>query len=215
MCLKNGRLRYFASAGTAKRGYLVEEYAKGKDDTSKSLTNVGSLIGLISNSELVSGAMPYATQLISGSIARLSKAKADDPQEIAASQLGLMVAYHQMALAQSRRSFNWALVGAGMGLLFFMGAAGVALHEAANTVAVVVPVVSGAVVEVVAGIVFILYGRTTVQLGEFHKRLERLQRYLLANSICEGLEVADRSKIRGELVREIAKMTNADALSEK
>ncbi len=143
---------------------------------------------------------------ISDLIHRLSKAKPSNVQEIAASQLELMAGYHQVAIAESRRSFNWALIGAGAGLIFFMAAAWFALWTG-NAVAAVIPAVSGAVVEVVAGIVFFLYGKTTVQLGDFHSRLETLQRYLLANSICEGLEGDERNKVRAELIREIARVT--------
>ena len=127
------------------------------------------------------------------SIERLSKAAPSNVQEIAASQLQLMAGYHETALAQSRRSFFWALIGAGVGLIFFMVAAGFALYTG-NAAAAIIPVISGAVVEAVAGIAFFLYGKTTVQLGDFHSRLETLQRYLLANSICEGLEGDERNK---------------------
>jgi hypothetical protein len=67
-----------------------------------------------------------------------------------------------------------------------------------------IPAISGAVVEAVAGIVFSLYGKTALQMGEFHSRLERLQRYLLANSICERLEQPERDKTRSDLIRQIA-----------
>jgi hypothetical protein len=43
-----------------------------------------------------------------------------DVQKIAGSQLELLARYHEIALAQSRRSFFWALIGAGIGLLFFL-----------------------------------------------------------------------------------------------
>ena len=51
----------------------------------------------------------------------------------------------------------------------------------------IVPLIAGAVVNVVSGIVFVLYGKASTQLTAFHHRLEVLQRYLLANSICGAL----------------------------
>jgi hypothetical protein len=52
------------------------------------------------------------------------------------------------------------------------------------------------------------YRKTTVQLSDFLSRLETLQRYVLANSICEGLPEGDeRNKARAELIREIAMTT--------
>ena len=145
-------------------------------------------------------------QLIISSIERLSKAAPSNVQEVAASQLQLMAVYHEMALAQSRRSFFWALIGAGAGLIFFIVAVCFVI-QTGDAVTAVIPAISGAVVEVVAGIVFFLYSKATVQLWEFHSRLDALQRYLLANSICEGLEGEDRKKARAELIREIARGT--------
>jgi hypothetical protein len=140
---------------------------------------------------------------ISDSIARLSKADPRDVQGIAASQLELLAAYHQIVLAQSRRSFSWALIGSGLGLVFFLAAVAFALIRGI-TLASIVPLVSGAIVEVVAGVVFYLYGQTTSQLSSFHNRLEVLQRYLLANSLCETLEGDDRSKARTALIQVIS-----------
>jgi hypothetical protein len=150
-----------------------------------------------------------SNDIIKTALIGLSTANKGDVQQIAASQVALMLRYHEMALAQSRRSFNWALIGAGVGMLFFMTAAGLAIHDTRNTAAVVVPVISGAVVEVVSGIVFFLYGKTSVQLSDFHSRLEALQRYLLANSICEALHGEEQNKARAELIREIAKVNRS------
>jgi hypothetical protein len=93
-------------------------------------------------------------------------------------------------LAQSRRIFFHGSV--------FCAATGV-------TLAASVRLFSSAVVEVVAGIVFVLYGKTTIQLNGFHSRLEVLQRYLLANSLCETLDGDERSKARAALIQEISR----------
>jgi len=69
----------------------------------------------------------------------------------------------------------------------------------------VIPLLSGAIVEIVAGIVFMLYGKTTSQLSSFHSRLEVLQRYLLANSLCESLDGDERNKARAALIQEISR----------
>jgi hypothetical protein len=113
-----------------------------------------------------------------------------------------------MALAQSRRSFLWALVGSGIGLFFFIAAAAFALTNG-NTLTTVISLLSGAVVEVVAGIVFVLYGKTTSQVSRFHTSLEVLQRYLLANSLCESLDGEERNKARIALIQEISRSHTA------
>jgi hypothetical protein len=139
---------------------------------------------------------------IRDSIVKIGQTDPTNVQQIAASQLALLAGYHQIALAQSRRSFLWALIGSGIGLVFFFAAVAVALLQGL-TLASIVPLISGAVVEVVSGVVFYLYGKTTSQLSSFHSRLELLQRYLLANSLCEGLDGEERSKARAALIREI------------
>jgi hypothetical protein len=61
----------------------------------------------------------------------------------------------------------------------------------------------------VASIVFWLYARTASQLSIFHNRLDALQRYLLANSICKGLDGENKNKARAELIRNIARPQTA------
>jgi hypothetical protein len=142
--------------------------------------------------------------LVIDSINRIGRADPANVQQIAASQLELLAGYHQIALAQSRRSFFWALVGSGLGLLFFIAAVAFALGTGI-ALASIVPLLSGAVVEVIAGVVFYLYGKTTSQLSSFHSRLEVLQRYLLANSICESLDGEERNRARAALIQEISR----------
>jgi hypothetical protein len=161
----------------------------------------------------------FPTHQIAGSlfigdaITRLSKANIKDVQEIAASQLELLAGYHEIALAQSRRSFFWALIGSGIGLVFFVCAVAAVLWSG-QAVPAIVALLSGAVVEVVSGIVFFLYGRTTSQLSKFHSRLEVLQRYLLANSLCEALDDDNRNKSRVALIQEIARAREVDVAAE-
>jgi hypothetical protein len=141
---------------------------------------------------------------LQNSIKRLEKADPANVLQIAASQLELLAAYHLIAQAQSRRSFNWALVGSGIGLVFFVVAVGFAMGIG-TAVTTVIPLLAGAIVEAVAGLVFYLYGRTTEQLSQFHSRLEVLQRYLLANSLCSALEGEERNKARAALIQEISR----------
>jgi len=137
--------------------------------------------------------------IIRDSIQRIGAADPANVQLIAASQLELLAGYHQIALAQSRRIFFWALVGSGVGLIFFVAAVAFAALPTG------IAFLSGATVEIVAGIVFVLYGKTTAQLSSFQSRLELLQRYLLANSLCEALDGDDRNKARAALIKEISR----------
>ncbi len=48
-------------------------------------------------------------------------------------------------------------------------------------------------------------------MAEFQERLDRTQRFLLANSICEALEGDAKQKARSELVEVIARVTPINA----
>jgi hypothetical protein len=93
--------------------------------------------------------------------------------------------------------------------VFFLSAVGVLLAEpflfqgqSVHDIAVV-SVISGAIVEVVSGVNFYLYNKTTHQLAGFQNRLDQTQRFLLANSICGSLDQV-REQTVSELVRAIA-----------
>jgi len=50
------------------------------------------------------------------------------------------------------------------------------------------------------------YNKSASQLAMFHTRLDSTQRFLLANSVCEGLEGDFKQQARSNLVRMIAGM---------
>jgi len=139
---------------------------------------------------------------------RLSKAKLGDVQEIVASQLELMTVYHNVVLDQARESFRWALIAAGVGLLFFVSAVGFILYRQPQNAAFI-SLISGGLIEVISAINFYLYGKTSAQLVNFQSRLDTTQRFLLANSICESLEGESKEKARSELVRKIARIESS------
>ena len=132
------------------------------------------------------------------SIQRIGAADPANVQLIAALQMEVLAGYHQIALAQSRRIFFWALVGSGVWVIFLFAAVAKALP-------IEIAFLSGAILEIIAGIVFVLYGKTIPQLSSLHRRLEDLQRYLLANSLCEALDGDDRNKARAALIQEITR----------
>jgi hypothetical protein len=135
-------------------------------------------------------------------VTNLAKTDPNDVQANAANQIGLLLGYHEIVQAQSRRSFDWALIGVGTGLAFFAVAAGFTIWTG-KAVEAIIPVVAGAVIQVMAGVGFYLYNKTSSQMGEFHSRLERLQLYLLANNICQSLQSEQRDKSRADLIREM------------
>jgi hypothetical protein len=145
----------------------------------------------------------HITYVIQQPLDKLSKADPSNVQEIASSQIELLVVYHNVVLDQARRSFRWALVAAGVGFSFFLIAVGLLLFQQSQNVAVM-SLISGSLIEVISAINFYLYGKTSTQLADFQARLETTQRFLLANSVCEGLDGDFKQQSRAELVRAIA-----------
>ncbi len=156
---------------------------------------------------------PIVTQttfynVISSAADRLSQAKPEDIQEIAASQIKLLASYYDLVLGQARKSFRWALIAAGIGLMFFLASVGFLLSQQPQNLANI-SLISGALIEVISAINFYLYGKTSAQLATFHTRLGTTQRFLLANSMCESLEGEFKQKARYELIKTVAGFESA------
>ena len=141
--------------------------------------------------------------LLPQSLERLSNADPSKVQEIVASQIELLTLYHNVVLDQAKRSFVWAVLAAGAGLVFFLAAIGFILIQQSPNVALI-SLISGALVEVISGINFYLYNRSSGQLADFQTRLDMTQRYLLANSVCDSLEGDAKQQTRSSLVQAIA-----------
>lgn len=133
---------------------------------------------------------------------RLSDAPEGDVRAIAASQIELLSRFYDLALSQAGRSFRWALAASVTGLAFFLLAIAFMLWQRSSELATLT-LISGALIELIAGVNFYLYGRTLSQLSLFQGRLEVTQRFLLANSLCESLGDEWRDKTRARLIDQL------------
>lgn len=145
-------------------------------------------------------------------LGRLSQIGTGDVQGIAASQIQLLSSFYDLALDQARRSFRWALLASVVGLIFFILAITFYLYEQGPIANV--SVISGALIEFIAGVNFYLYGRTINQLSLFQGRLDVTQRFLLANSLCEGLDGNLKGETRAALIRKLADADPLDSAGE-
>lgn len=144
-----------------------------------------------------------ADKKVSETIARVASVDPTNIQEVAASQIGISNLYYDEVLKQAKRSFRAAIVAAVLGLVFLLSAVMIALLTEEMS-ASVISSIGGAVVEAISGLNFWLYGRAAAQLDQFHQRLERMQRYLLANSVCFNIEESQRAAALNALVAAIA-----------
>ena len=147
----------------------------------------------------------------SPALEEVSKADPENIQQVGAAQLSLSTSYYQNVLDQARRSFMAAIISAAVGLAFFIAAVSILLIR--NDVrAGTVSAISGAVVELISGLNFWLYGRTAYQMNFFHIRLEQTQKYLLANSLATKLSGDNRDAALMDLIRQVSSspVFNAD-----
>jgi hypothetical protein len=131
----------------------------------------------------------------------VATAKPGDTHHIASLMQQMSLHYYTDVRKQAQQSFRSALVAAAIGTLFFLIAAwyGMARNENAYANAWI-GVVAGALTQVISAISFYLYGRAARQFATFHICLERTNRYLLANTLCENLGLPLRDKVRHELI---------------
>ncbi len=137
--------------------------------------------------------------------------KAGNVQEIASNQVKLLTEFYDQSLSQAHRSFVWALIASGAGLIFFMVA--IAFQLGSKTDVAIISAIGGALIEFIAAVNFYLYGKTTTQLNLFHGRLEVTQRFLLANSLCDRLGDKHQDETRSYLIRQLAGDYNDDHMA--
>lgn len=147
----------------------------------------------------------YGGEGIIFNLDNLAEADPHDIQKIAASQIELMTVYHNVVLDQARRSFLWAIISGAIGVIFFIAAVTFSLLQQPENAAVI-SAIGGAIAELIAATFLYLYGKTTTQLTDFHKRLDVTQRHLLANSIAASMDGDGQKEARLELIRTIARI---------
>jgi len=184
----------------AKVGAAVDLIAASVANLRSRTTSFDEELGAIHARDHVETVVP-ASRPAQQAIQEAATVDTSNIAQVAASQLTISNAYYENVLSQARRSFNSAIAAAVVGLVFFMVGVVVAL---ASTVqgAAVVSTLSGAIVETIAGLNFWLYARTSQQLESFHRRLDQMQRYLVANSVGEGL----RGKVRDATLSDLMMM---------
>ena len=137
-------------------------------------------------------------------------AKSKTVCEIGAALNNLTEQYYKDVLVQAKVSFWCAITAAAIGTgIFLVGFHSAMNPEKPNTadtetsyprLAPNISLVAGVLVQVIAGINFYLYARTSRQFSSFHICLERTNRFLLVNTLCHELSNAeDKDYMRKKL----------------
>jgi hypothetical protein len=140
---------------------------------------------------------------VADAIKAVAEANPSNIQEVSASALKISNSYYENVLDQAKRSFSAAIASAAFGLALFVVAVVIALLNRSIDAAII-SATGGTVVEVISGLNFWLYSKTSTQLESFHRRLDQMQRYLVSNSVCMRMGDPARTEALKDLVRTIA-----------
>ena len=135
-------------------------------------------------------------------IEKIGQADPSNIQAIAAPNLETANTYYMNVLRQSQQSFLWALIAAGIGLLFFFAGVVFMLIRQPTTLSYV-STFGGVIIEVIAGVNFALYRHASDQAATYHVRLDRIQRFFISNSACENIEGDIKHSTRIELIKKL------------
>jgi hypothetical protein len=144
-------------------------------------------------------------------VRKLSEVAPGDVQGVVALQTGLLQQYYENALEQSKTSFRWAVISTTIAFVCLLASVGVMLvtiliaKEVPNLMGILTGVGS-LLAQFLAGGQFWLYDRARQRLERTQLQLQKVQRYQLANSVCEALEGQMQQQTRANLVRAIANL---------
>jgi hypothetical protein len=132
-----------------------------------------------------------------------------DVNELAATLWKLSINYFKDVRHQALMSFWMALIAAVIGIGLFITA--LLLMMSGRLTSPKLSLIASLNIEIVSAIGFYLYARTSHQFAAFHACLERANRFLLTNTMCEKLDDKRlRDRTRSELIQIVA---NAPLLS--
>ena len=144
----------------------------------------------------------------------LAQIKPGNTNEMVAKLQEMILNYYRDARRQAQQSFYSALAAATIGILFFVYAAWLNMqsHDTSSKISWI----AGALIQVISGINFFLYSKASRQFSSFHICLERTNRFLLANTLCDNIGCTiKRDSTRQEIIETIltAPMLTLDVIS--
>jgi hypothetical protein len=140
------------------------------------------------------------TQQISSAVAlkeieqkckELAITEPENTQKIAADLLAMGKGYYHDACSRAQQSFKVALGAAVVGMIFFFVACGLVMKG--GTDRATLAALAGTTIEALSGIVFVLHFKAVKQFGYFHVCLERMTRFMVANSVVTNIRSSEKS----------------------
>jgi hypothetical protein len=134
----------------------------------------------------------------------LADAPLGDTRQFACLFSQMNLRYYSDVLSQAKNSFRFALGAATVGVLFFIFAAWVMYKDDKGGW---ISLIAGGLLQVISGTCFYLYSKASTQFATFHICLDRANRFVLANTICEKLSDGVKDDTRAYLIRAITDAT--------
>jgi hypothetical protein len=136
----------------------------------------------------------------------LANADLGDTRELASLLFKMNLRYYSDVLNQAEQSFRFALIAELIGVIFFISAVAFKM-VGGQDVKFSVGLVAGTLVQVISGTCFYLYAKASSQFSTFHICLDRSNRFVLANPLCEKLDNPAKDETRAHLVHIISEAT--------
>ncbi|WP_247232225.1 TRADD-N-associated membrane domain-containing protein [Telluribacter sp. SYSU D00476] len=124
--------------------------------------------------------------------------------EMGAKLQQMILNYYQDVRKQAQQSFYCAMGAAIVGTILWSCAAFIDIRSESTSNYSRLGYISGSLIQVISAINFYLYNKTARQFSAFHICLERTNRFLLANTLCENITCTiKKDNIRGSIIKSV------------
>lgn len=161
--------------------------------------------------ESVIETMPYVSSIsvinenISEEQAAIAAIEQTDPTNfhaIASHMLELSNEHYTSVRIKSEKSFSWSIIAYATALLFFLAAATFFIIHQTN--ASYFTALGTALAGLFGGLIQVQGNRVDKEAKECRVNLDRIQRFIIVNSACEGLEGPEKKQMKIENMRKLA-----------
>jgi len=178
-----------------------EEEKLQEDDSQRIQTKVSQ-----TNSDLGILRKPYFSYLDvakeRAAIDAIKQSDQTDFQEISTQVLKLSNEHYTSVRLKSEKSFSWTIIAYVVALLFFLAATTFFIIHQTNAPYITV---LGTALSGLFGGLFQTQGiRVDKEAKECRANLDRIQRFIIANSACEGLDDPEKKQKRAEIISKLA-----------
>lgn len=109
--------------------------------------------------------------------------------------------YYDVSLSQARNSYTLAIVASIFGVLFFIFASIMVIFFNASVSDVIIPAVGGALTELIAGTIFIVYKKSLEQMNRYFDSLQINEKFLSSVNLVDKISIEKQDEMYCEIIR--------------